>query len=159
MTTADSTDHLVLPALIFPSFETKITTRDGIVRIYDEVRKQQVALTPEEWVRQHCIHWLAEHKHYPIGRCSVERVVRGSAQRYDVVWMDEHMKPFLLIECKAPSVSITEETLRQSAWYNLTLNAPNIILTNGRAAVVTSIDASGVMTRLADVPSYPGSLR
>ena len=159
MTSVDPTEPLVLPALIFPSFETKITTRDGIVRIYDDVRKQQVALTPEEWVRQHCIHWLVDHKRYPLGRCSVERAVRGTLQRYDVVWMDEHMRPFLLVECKAPSVSITEDTLRQSAWYNLTLQAPIIFLTNGRSAVVAAVDADGSMRRLDDVPSYPGSQR
>ncbi len=159
MTPADSTEPLVLPALIFPSFETKISTRDGVVRMYDDVRKQQVALTPEEWVRQHCIHWLVNHKHYPIGRCSVERVVRGTLQRYDIVWMDEHMKPFLLVECKAPSIAITEETLRQSAWYNLTLRAPTIILTNGRSAVVAAIDDDGSMRRLDDVPPYPEATR
>ena len=155
--TPNTSQHLVLPALIFPSFTTKITTRDGIARIYDEIRRQHVALTPEEWVRQHCIHWLITHKRYPKGRCSVERTVRGTDQRYDVVWMDAHMQPFLLVECKAADVPLTNETVRQSAWYNLTLHAHYLLLTNGRTAIAASMDAHGELTRLNDVPDYPPS--
>jgi hypothetical protein len=151
----DPASNLVLPALIFPPYHTRITTVDGVARIFDEVRSAYVALTPEEWVRQHCVHWLIDAHGYPKGRCSVERTVGRTEQRYDVVWMDAHVKPFLLVECKAPGVPLTHETVRQSAWYNLTLRAPYLMLTNGQSAIVAAVSDDGSLTRVDDVPTYP----
>ncbi|MBU3742055.1 MAG: type I restriction enzyme HsdR N-terminal domain-containing protein [Candidatus Kapabacteria bacterium] len=133
----------------------KVQTQDGRVTIYDAVRRIRVALTPEEWVRQHCIHWLTEHRHYPIGRCSVERTITGTGQRYDVMVVDAAMQPFLLVECKSYDVKVTPETMRQSAWYNLTLQAPYILLTNGRVAYCAAVNAEGETTLLDDIPGYP----
>ena len=143
-----------LPALIFPSFEIKIDTSQEYTKIFDEVRKKYVKLTSEEWVRQHCIHWLVS-KGYPVGRCSVERTLPSAELRYDVLWMDAYLNPFLLIECKSPSVTITHETLRQSAWYNLTLKAPYILLTNGLTAYCGRVPEQGTLTMLSDAPDYP----
>lgn len=148
-------DLLHLPTLIFPSFAPKLQTKDGVVRIYDEVRRQYVTLTPEEWVRQHCLHWLVAQKQYPIGRCSVERTITGTGMRYDLLFVDEHLRPFLLVECKAPEIAVSADTMRQSAWYNLTLKAPYVLLTNGRTAYCAAIAADGIVDMLADVPTYP----
>lgn len=124
---------IALPTLIFPTFEARISSDDGTLRIFDPVRKQHVALTPEEWVRQHCLHWLVG-KGFPIGRCSVEKVLDKNGLRFDLLWLDNNLRPFLLVECKGADVGITTDTLRQSAWYNITLKAPYVLLTNGRVA-------------------------
>jgi len=145
---------VALPTLIFPSYAVKIDSSDGSLRIYDDVRRKYVALTPEEWVRQHCAHWL-KSRGYPLGRCSVERTIGPSGMRYDLMWVDAEMKPFLLVECKAPDVKVTSDTLRQSAWYNITLRAPFVLLTNGRSAYCAKVDRDGGVDVLDDVPEYP----
>lgn len=147
-------DLIALPTLSFPSISVRLQTEEGIVRIYDEVRKQYVNLTPEEWVRQHCLHWLVT-KGYPMGRCSVERRLDKTGMRYDLLWVDDAMRPFLLVECKAPSIRITQDTLRQSSWYNLTLKAPHIVLTNGRETFCASIGRDGGPVFEDDIPTYP----
>ena len=147
-------DLVALPTLIFPTFPAKIDSSDGPLRIYDDVRRKYVALTPEEWVRQHCLHWMHQ-RGYPMGRCSVERSVDKNGMRYDLMWVDSEMRPFILVECKAPDVAVTTDTLRQSAWYNLTLKAPYVLLTNGRTAYCAKVDRDGVVDILADIPDYP----
>lgn len=146
-----------LPGLIFPTFEMKITSDGGTTRIYDPVRRSYVALTPEEWVRQHCLHWLLS-RGYPLGRCSIERRVSAttasSAQRFDLLWRDAQLRPFLLVECKAPSVPLDESTLRQTAWYNIELKAPYIVLTNGLSAFCTMVNQDGSITPQDDIPDY-----
>lgn len=147
-------DELHLPPLIFPSFEARISSDDGRLSIYDPVRRQRVALTPEEWVRQHCINWFLM-RGYPLGRCSVERVVDERGQRFDVLWRDADLAPFVLIECKAYDVALTHAALRQSAWYNLKLNAPYMFLTNGRVAHCARVSSDGAVDLLDDIPPYP----
>ncbi len=147
-------DLVALPSLIFPTFEARISTIDNVLKIYDPVRRINVALTPEEWVRQHCLHWLVS-KGFPIGRCSVEKVLDRHGLRYDLLWMDAELKPYLLVECKAPSIAISNDALRQSAWYNVTLKAPYILLTNGRVAYCAKVNPDGAIDMCNDVPNYP----
>lgn len=147
-------DLVALPTLIFPTYAARIDSSEGSLKIYDEVRRKYVVLTPEEWVRQHVIHWLLS-KGYPLGRCSVERTISSTGMRYDVLWVDAHVTPFLLVECKAPSIDVSEHTIRQSSWYNLTLKAPFVLLTNGRTAFCASISKDGIVDVLDDVPAYP----
>lgn len=152
-------DLVSLPSLIFPAIQPRLQSVHGSLRIHDPIRRQYVALTPEEWVRQHCLAWLTSAHAYPAGRCSVERQVGSTGLRYDLLWVDADLRPFLLVECKAPSVAITADTLRQSAWYNITLAAPHVLLTNGLTAYCARVDRDGVVHMLDDVPSYPSSHR
>lgn len=143
-----------LPPLIFPSFEMKIARDDRTVKIFDPVRRSYVVLTPEEWVRQHCLHWLVA-RGYPMSRCSVERRVDGgAAQRFDLLWRDARLAPFLLVECKSASNPINDATLRQTAWYNLKLGAPYILLTNGLTAFCAGIGGDGSIEPQSDIPDY-----
>jgi len=150
-----STD--TLPPLIFPSFDMKVSHDGSAARVFDPVRRMWVALTPEEWVRQHCLNWLLQ-RGYPLGRCSVERRVARSAdsssQRFDLLWRNGHLEPFLLIECKSASTPINNDTLRQTAWYNLTLKAPYILLTNGRMAFCAHVGDDGTLAPQSDIPDY-----
>lgn len=146
-------EMVVLPTLIFPSFAARIETDEKGAHIYDVIRKKYVQLTPEEWVRQTCVHWLIS-RNYPLGRSSVERRIDKTGMRYDILWVDREIKPFLLIECKAPTVPISEHTLRQSAWYNLTLKSPYMLLTNGLTAHCAKVASDGTVEFLQDIPEY-----
>ena len=116
-----------------PSFEFNVQSKGQSKQIFDLVRRRFVALTPEEWVRQHFIRFMVEFHEYPLSLFAVEKqvVVNGLKQRADVVVYSKEGKPWLIVECKAPNVKIDEDTLHQVVRYNLTLNVPYLVLTNG----------------------------
>lgn len=98
-------------------------------------------LAPEEWVRQHVLHFLIQ-KGYPAPLMSVERGLRVNRlqKRTDVVIYNREGRAFLLVECKAPEIQITENVLRQATIYNQTIQAQHIMLTNGLAHYCLSQD-------------------
>lgn len=100
--------------------------------IFDPVRKKYVALTPEEWVRQHILHYLLELG-YPASLIAIERAieVNGQVRRFDVVVYDRDAKPLILVECKAQSESLDHTVVMQAIAYNLTVKAKYLWLTNG----------------------------
>ena len=122
-----------LPDLNLPFFNPNLQESEGKIWIFDALRKKYLVLTPEEWVRQHWINYLIQHQGYPRGLFSLEKGLKYNQiqKRTDLVVYDREAKPYLLIECKAPSVTINEATLSQAMAYNATLNCPNLVLTNG----------------------------
>ena len=92
-----------------------------------------MTLTPEEWVRQHTIHYLFKEKNYPISLMAVEKQlkIRTLRKRIDIVSYTNDGIPFLIVECKAPSVQISQDTFDQIARYNLKLEAQILMVTNG----------------------------
>ncbi len=120
------------PELNFPRYDFRIRNEDGKPKILDDFRKKYVALTPEEWVRQHCARLLTENG-YPPSVIALEKSieVNGLKRRFDIVVFDRGNRPFLLVECKQPKVNITAETLNQAAQYNYVLQAPYLWVTNG----------------------------
>ena len=122
-----------LPQLNFPPSDFKLKEQDGKLYILDVVRKKYVMLTPEEWVRQNCIHYLRNVKKYPVSLITVERGFRVNNLnlRYDLVAFNKKAQPILLVECKAPDVKIDQTTFDQIAAYNLKLNVPYLMVTNG----------------------------
>ena len=119
--------------LNFPSYLFKVKNRENKRYIWDVIRKKYIQITPEEWVRQHVIHFLIEEKNYKAQWMSVEKqfTVNGQHKRADIVIYDKKLNPYIIVECKAPSVKITQETFDQIARYNLSLNAKYLMLTNG----------------------------
>ncbi|MBP5649897.1 MAG: type I restriction enzyme HsdR N-terminal domain-containing protein [Bacteroidales bacterium] len=101
---------------------------------FDPVRKKWVPATPEEEVRQQFIQFLLMVKNIPASHLSVEReiTVNGMSRRYDLVVFDEEGKPWMVVECKAPHVKLTQEVMEQAGRYNKTLQAPLIGITNGK---------------------------
>jgi len=97
------------------------------------VRRKYVMLTPEEWVRQLLIHYLITEKKFPASLMAVEAKlkVNGLLKRTDLVVYNNRMQPFLIAECKAPAIRITQKAFDQAARYNLTLNVNYFVLTNG----------------------------
>lgn len=116
--------------LNFDKFNFQIKTQNNRNYIWDKVRKKYYVLTPEEYVRQHCIHQL-EKNGFSLNRLSIERSLPNSNKRYDAIYFGKENQPVLLIECKAPKVRITEKTLEQVTGYLLLYNISNILLTNG----------------------------
>jgi hypothetical protein len=103
------------------------------VSIFDEIRKKFIILTPEEWVRQHTIQFLLQEKKYPKSYINAEKTItiNGTTKRYDLVVFKPNGELFLLVECKAPEVTISQQTFDQIARYNLKLNADYLMVTNG----------------------------
>jgi predicted type IV restriction endonuclease len=119
--------------LNFPSYTFRFKNSENKVAIFDEIRKKFVVLTPEEWVRQHVVQYLLLEKKYPKSLINVEKLVKvnGLNKRYDIVVFQPNGEIFMLIECKAPEVAISQQTFDQIARYNLQLNAKYLMVTNG----------------------------
>jgi len=119
--------------LNFPSYCFRFKNSENKVSIFDEIRKKFVILTPEEWVRQNVVRFLTEEKKYSKSYINVEKLIKinGLNKRYDVVVFQPNGKLFLLIECKAPEVPISQNTFDQIARYNMVLDAEYLMVTNG----------------------------
>ncbi|GAA4025213.1 type I restriction enzyme HsdR N-terminal domain-containing protein [Flavobacterium cheonhonense] len=119
--------------LNFPDYSFRLKNSENKVSIFDEIRKKFILLTPEEWVRQHTIQFLLQEKKYPKSYISAEKTItlNGTKKRYDLVVFKPNGELFLLVECKAPEVTITQQTFDQIARYNLKLNADYLMVTNG----------------------------
>lgn len=129
-------------ALNLPPFAYKFKTLDGKAGLFDVFRRKYVVITPEEWVRQHLLHYLVAEKAFPMNLISVEKefLVEGLKRRYDAVVYDVDFKPLLLIECKAPQVAISQEVFDQAARYNRPLGVPYIMVSNGMQHLMAKVD-------------------
>ncbi len=121
--------------LHFPDYGFRIEEQEQKKVIFDPVRKKVIPLTPEEWVRQHCIAHLITYYQIPAGVIAVEREIQafGLRKRFDIVVFAQNTKPIILIECKAPEVALTRNTLIQAATYNNKLDSQFVWITNGLA--------------------------
>ena len=128
--------------LAFPAYSFRVKSSENKTTIFDVIRKKFIVLTPEEWVRQHVVHFLIEDHNYPKSLINVEKVIKvnGTTKRYDVVVFKPDGSIFLLVECKAPKVKITQHTFDQIARYNLTLKGEYQMVTNGLEHYYCQID-------------------
>ena len=119
--------------LHFPQPDLRLREANETLQVWDIVRKKWVDLTPEEWVRQHLIHFLRDHRGWSESLMAVERNLKynGLNRRPDVVVYNSAMKPLLLAECKAPEVAINQSVLDQAVMYNRVLGVSHILITNG----------------------------
>lgn len=117
----------------FDRYNFRIQHRDGKQYIFDVVRKKEVALTPEEWVRQHWLHYFIYTLRYPASLMAVEKQIEVNdlRKRCDVVVYNNRLQPLLLVECKAPEEKVDEQVFMQAARYNLSLRVPYFLLSNG----------------------------
>ena len=144
-------------ALNLPAYETKITENEGKRQIFDILRKCYVALTPEEWVRQHFVHYLIDHKGYSKALMGneVSILLNNTKRRCDTVVYDRSMRPRVIVEYKAPSVRITKEVFAQISRYNLILKVDYLIVSNGIQHYCCKMDyTDNTFVFLQEVPEY-----
>ncbi len=143
--------------LNLPHYETKIAENDGKRTIFDNLRRCYVALTPEEWVRQHFVHFLLEHCNYPATLMGNEvgLTLNGTKKRCDTVVYDRNLKPRIIIEYKAPTVKINKEVFAQIARYNLVLKVDYLIVSNGIQHYCCKMDyTNNAFEFINSIPEY-----
>ena len=143
--------------LNLPPYEAKIQQSNGKDQIFDDLRRCYVALTPEEWVRQHFVHMLIEHKGFPATLTANEVAIslNGMSRRCDTVVYDKGLKPRAIIEYKAPSVKIDGKVFAQIARYNLVLRVDYLIVSNGLHHYCCKMDYdNNSYTFLNEIPAY-----
>lgn len=144
-------------SLNLPVFDVKIADRGGKRVIWDVIRRRYVALTPEEWVRQHFVHFLVGHKGYPASLLANEVQVQlnGTRKRCDTVLYRRDLTPCLIVEYKAPDVEITQRVFDQITRYNMVLHVDYLIVSNGLRHYCCRMNyATGSYEFLSDIPEY-----
>ena len=143
--------------LNFPAYTFKVKGNDTGKQIFDEIRKKYVALTPEEWVRQHIIRYLIDHKKYPAGLFAVESGTKYNRlkKRTDLVIYDREGKALVIVECKAPDICLNQKSFNQIASYNKNIRGKYLIVTNGLSHYCCEVDyLHGRHKFLEEIPEY-----
>ncbi len=146
-----------MDTLNLPKTALKIEKSGEKTQIYDILRHRFVALTPEEWVRQHFIHFLIEHKGYPAALLGNEITIRLNklSKRCDSVLYDTHAMPRMIIEYKAPHIPLTQKVFDQICRYNMVLHVDYLIVSNGIQHVCAQMEyETGGYRFLNDIPQY-----
>ncbi|SDR66061.1 type I restriction enzyme HsdR N-terminal domain-containing protein [Gramella sp. MAR_2010_147] len=143
--------------LNFPQYSFRFKNNQNKIAVFDDLRKKFVILTPEEWVRQHCVKFLQSEKNYPLSLINVEKQLKiaGLTKRYDIVVFEPDGNIQIIVECKAPKIKITQDTFDQIARYNLTLKANFLMVTNGIDHFFCKMDYENEnYIFLKDIPEY-----
>ena len=143
--------------LNLPTYEIKIAQKGNKQQIFDFLRRKYVALTPEEWVRQHFVHYLVEHKGYPAGLMGneIELTIGEKRMRCDTVLYNKVAKPQMIIEYKSPKIKLQQKTFDQISAYNLLLKVDYLIVSNGMQHICCRMDYENQKYFfLEDIPDY-----
>jgi hypothetical protein len=146
-----------LQPLHLPPYPFKITDLNGQLTLFDEIRKKQVIITPEEWVRQHFVQYLINQKSYPKTLIKLEGGLKlhGMPRRTDIVVFNPEGEKILMVECKAPSVAINQKVFDQVARYNITHKIALLAVTNGLQHYYCSVDFNnGSYKFIEELPTY-----
>lgn len=119
-------------------------------------RGRYVALTPEEWVRQHFLAYMVGALGFPQALVAVEVpvLIGPSRQRADIVAYSRQMKPVVIVECKAPSVALSQQTLNQACRYLGVLGSRFVALTNGLSHYCVALSGEGKPTYSERLPRW-----
>lgn len=145
------------PPLNLPPAEVKFRTLNGKNEIFDPIRKVYVALSPEEWVRQHFLQYLITGRQVPEGLIAVEKQIKVNrlSKRCDIVVHKPNGQPSMVVECKAPQIKVGQEAFDQAIRYNLALNIRYMVLTNGIVHFCFELDYEKEMyKKLGHIPSF-----
>ena len=143
--------------LNLPPVTLKTQTSGAQTSVFDFLRRRYVRLTPEEWVRQHFVHYLIEHKGYPAALMANEMslCIGNKKLRADSVLYNRHLQPRMIMEYKAPTVEITQKVFEQIAAYNLLLHVDYLVVSNGLQHYCCRIDYDKrTYNFLQDIPTY-----
>ena len=143
--------------LNLPPYDVKLRGTREKPEIFDFLRRRFVALTPEEWVRQHFTHWLVEHKGYPKGLLGneIELRIGDKRLRCDSILYNKVAQPQMIIEYKAPTVAVTQRVFNQISAYNLLLHVDYLVVSNGLQHYCCRMDYDRQRYEfLQDIPDY-----
>ena len=143
--------------LNLPTYNFKLKSSENKTLIFDKFRKKYLVLTPEEWVRQHFIHFLVDEKKYPTSLIAIEKqlTINNRKKRTDILVFNNEGNHDIIVECKAPSIKITQDTFDQIARYNLKLKANYLIVTNGLEHFYCKMDfVNENYVFLKEIPDY-----
>ncbi len=143
--------------LNFPQYQFRFKNTENSTSIFDIVRKKFIVLQPEEWVRQHVVHFLTKTKGYPLSLVNVEKQlsINGLKKRYDVILFNSDGSVNLLVECKAPEIHISQGTFDQIAIYNLSIKATYLMVTNGLSHYYCQMDYNAEKySFLKEIPDF-----
>lgn len=143
--------------LNLPPFEIKLRGTKAQPQIFDILRKKYIALTPEEWVRQHFVHFLVEHKGYPAALMAneIQLKVGEKTLRADSALYSRDLKPRMIIEYKAPHIPITQKVFDQISIYNMLLHVDYLVVSNGLQHYICKMDYNDKKYLfLEDIPDY-----
>ena len=144
-------------SLNLPSFDAKIAIKDGKRVIFDSFRQKYVALTPEEWVRQHFVHWLVSEKSYPklLIANEIQIQIHATRKRCDTVVYDRQLRPRMVVEYKAPQVEIAQQVFDQITRYNMVLKVDYLVVSNGIKHYCCRMDyLNGSYQFITEIPNY-----
>jgi len=144
-------------SLNLPDFDAKITAENDKSMIFDVIRQRYVALTPEEWVRQHFVHFLMEQKNYPKALLANEIQIKlgNTSKRCDTVLYRKDLTPQMIVEYKAPDIDITQKVFDQIMRYNIVLRADYLVVSNGLQHYCCHMNyETGECAFLKDIPPY-----
>lgn len=143
--------------LNLPASQLKIVEAEGSRKVLDIVRRKYVTLTPEEWVRQHIIHFLVNYKEVPVSLMAVEKSFRMGrlTKRFDLAVYNKQAQPVLLVECKAPTTPLSQKVIDQTIRYNMMLHVKYLLITNGMNHAGYFVDYQNDIIKHLDVlPDY-----
>jgi hypothetical protein len=143
--------------LVFPPFDYKIINENGKVAIFDIIRKKHVILTPEEWVRQHLVHYFINELNYPKSLISVEDglKVNKMQKRSDIIMYNRVGQLFMLVECKSAKIKLNQSSMIQLSNYNQKYHSEYLALTNGLKVYVCKMDYENKKAEYLDqFPSF-----
>lgn len=128
--------------LNLPTFDLQLRGTSNKPEIYDFLRRRYVKLTPEEWVRQHFVHWLTDAKGYPKGLLGNEIALQCGEKRLrcDSILYDRQLHPVAIMEYKAPTVQLSQKVFDQIASYNLLLHVDYLMVSNGLQHICCRMD-------------------
>lgn len=144
--------------LNLPYYAAKISEKEGKRTIYDVVRRKYVALTPEEWVRQHFVNYLIIEKKYPAGLIAneVALTLNGTSKRCDTVVYGKFLAPLMIVEYKAPNIEIKQTVFDQIIRYNIIMRVRYLVVSNGIDHYCCCIDyEKNSYSYLDGIPDYP----
>lgn len=143
--------------LTLPPYQIRVKETHGRKQIFDILRRKYVALTLEEWVRQHFIHYLVEHKNYPSSLLAneVSLQIGEKRMRADSVLYDNQLHPRMIIEYKAPNITLTQKVFDQITVYNLLLHVDYLIVSNGMTTYICKMDYEKQTYKFLEaIPNY-----
>ena len=142
----------------FPAPSFRIKEENGKEVIFDDLRKQWVRLTPEEWVRQNFLQYLLQEKNYPAAFIGIEKeIALGELKkRFDVLIYDRDHQPWMMIECKAMDVELTEKVLEQIIRYHMSVPVPYLVISNGSYNYAW-MKHENKLSSISELPLFPAS--